>query len=130
MSYLEELLPQFRKGAKIRKNYWNERFYVYFDDGIAYNQDGEVYCFDGDDLTGGFWELYKDQEPDWQYIIDNKCLCWFWDMDETSKIPGHLGRLVSELTKYKVSDSYGTLFMNCCPVRRDEITFYEDRKDD
>lgn len=35
------------------------------------------------------WELYR--EPiDWDYIIKNKCLCWFWDDDESEKIVGIL----------------------------------------
>lgn len=31
MSYLEELLPEFRKGAKIRCKGWNSAEYIYFD---------------------------------------------------------------------------------------------------
>ena len=33
MAYLEELLPEFRKGAKIRLNSWPEDKYIYQKDG-------------------------------------------------------------------------------------------------
>lgn len=136
MAYLEELLPKFRKGAKIRKNYWNKRFYVYFDGGIIRNQDGEVFCFDGfdgEDLTGGFWELYHDPEPDWQYIIDNRCLCYFWDEKFNWAMYGTLGK-IEKGSEYRFTmfDDAGnrSSYKNCRPVRRDEVTFYEDKKDD
>lgn len=134
MSYLEELLPEFRKGAKIRKNYWHKMFYVYLDGGIIRNQDGEDYCFDGDDLTGGLWEFYKAPEPDWQYIIDNKCLCCFWDDCDKDN------RRIGLLTKISISGSCNhhldylmngrAWYDHCRPVRKDEVTFYEDKKDD
>ena len=32
MSYLEELLPEFRKGAKIRRKYWGDNDFVEISD--------------------------------------------------------------------------------------------------
>lgn len=80
MSYLEELLPEFRKGAKIRKKKWGKSDYLYCKDGIVYDRSNQtVYNLCTESLSYDGWEFYKDPEPDWQYIIDNKCLCWFWD---------------------------------------------------
>lgn len=131
MSYLEELLPEFRKGAKIRRKDWGKEEYIIKndDDKHFYDEDKNDYRFFGDDFESSDWELY--QEPiDWDYIIKSKCLCWFWD-DDTEE-PNFAGRLISVaenssgvkyITKEKVSFAY------CRPVRRDEVTFYEDRKD-
>lgn len=84
MSYLEELLPEFRKGAKIRKKEWKKERYLYFECDDIWNEDDELISFCGEDITDDCWELY--QEP-----ID----------------------------------------LNYCrPVRRDEVTFYEDKKDE
>lgn len=67
-------------------------------------------------------------ELDWDYIIKNKCLCYFSKYDYSANYFGYLkGReeddncfIDNKLNKWK----------NCRPVRRDEVTFYEDRKDD
>lgn len=40
MAYLEELLPEFRKGAKIRMNNWPKSFYYELRNEKVYNQDG------------------------------------------------------------------------------------------
>lgn len=128
MSYLEELLPEFRKGAKIRKNFWDEGFYVYFSRGFARNQNGGAFRFDGDDLVSDSWEFYQAPEPDWQYIIDNGCLCWFWDRNE-DKRASFLTRII-ENHEAKFVDNNGCSWFKCCPVRRDEVTFYEDKNNE
>lgn len=75
MAYLEELLPEFRKGAKIRRKHWASNAFIQNID------DDDI---DIKDLYRDDWELY--QEPiDWDYIIKNKCLCWFWCKDEEEK---------------------------------------------
>ena len=123
MAYLEELLPEFRKGAKIRCKKWSYGEYVYLGEkNIIYDERNKRYEFVNDDLFVE-WELY--QEPiDWDYIIKNKCLCLFWNDDETA-----IGIL-----KYKYTDGFladcGKIWENCRPVRRDEVTFYEDKKDE
>lgn len=100
MAYLEELLPEFRKGAKIRLNSWPEDKYIYQKDGEIKENRGGCFYFGYNYMNCDGWELY--QEPiDWDYIIKNKCLCWFWDD----------GR-------------------KCRPVRRDEVTFYESGEDE
>ena len=135
MAYLEELLPEFRKGAKITNRSRDKSFFVQMrkDNGIV-NSYGEHYSFDFSDFINDGWELY--QEPiDWQYIIDHKCLCLFWDYNESKK---HIGILksINKYETYKFSivtpDNYVSdiSFVNCRPVRRDEVAFYEDRKDD
>ena len=81
MSYLEELLPDFRKGAKIRFKNWKKDEYICIKDGKVVNEKGSyLNSFYYGYLKSDEWELY--QEPmDGDYIIENKCLCWFWDED-------------------------------------------------
>lgn len=93
MAYLEELLPEFRKGAKITNRSRDKSFFVQMrkDNGIV-NSYGEHYSFDFSDFISDGWELY--QEPiNWDYIIKNKCLCWFWNSDNDNKEYGLLGKM-------------------------------------
>ena len=73
------------------------------------------------------WELY--QEPiDWGYIIKNKCLCWFWDdCYEEHKSGGIL--TCCENGKYW-QEGEDAAWDNCRPVRKDEVTFYEDKNNE
>lgn len=128
MSYLEEILPEFRKGAKIRRKNWDKDRYIYLNHCFIFSkEDGCEYLL-GPHIMANDWELY--QEPiDWDYIIKNKCLCWFWDEDEKY---GKFSRLVKIREKEFVTSNengFCIMFKNCRPVRRDEVTFYEDRKD-
>ena len=138
MSYLEELLPEFRKGAKIRHKHWKSDWYIRITNGNICTQDDEVYDFLKYDFINDGWELY--QEPiDWDYIIKNKCLCWFWDHSEERKRTGLLARLISQ-DEYRFekggyngepSISYmNCSYMNCRPVRKDEVNFYEDKNNE
>ena len=126
MSYLEELLPDFRKGAKIRCDYWDEGKYIQLkeDDYIYDNEDDRIEL---SSLTifGKSWELYKEPEIDWDYIIKNKCLCYFWN-DKGKKFI----KFLQVVEKCGYRDEYGMYCQHCQPVHRDEVTFYEDRKDD
>lgn len=128
MAYLEELLPEFRKGAKIRCSDWEKDKYI--------QKKGDLVATDNDFLCGlsvsdifsNRWELY--QEPiDWQYIIDHKCLCWFYDADESNKRAGIL-KIISENINVLYWNNYDQQWFNCRPVRRDEVTFYEDKTDE
>lgn len=123
MAYLEELLPEFRKGAKIRRKHWASNAFIQNID------DDDI---DIKDLYRDDWELY--QEPiDWDYIIKNKCLCWFWCKDEEEKkVAGLLADYdswESQFGRYKGKNVAVTYFDHCRPVRRDEVNFYEDKKD-
>lgn len=136
MAYLEELLPEFRKGAKIRKNYWDKHQYIYYEDNNIYTHKNMCINLIGDELVAGYWELYKEPEPDWDYIIGHKCLCEFWDdREEENKHIGILKEFKKD-GKYKFSivtpDNYvnDISFTNCRPARKDELTFYEDKKDE
>lgn len=130
MAYLEELLPEFRKGAKIRMVSWPASFYYEIKDGKVYNQGGHpVISYSHQAICENVWELY--QEPiDWQYIIDNKCLCWFWNGDDRNK--GVIDYLVTVSNEsYELyENTSGCRWSHCRPVRRDEVTFYEDKKDE
>lgn len=125
MSYLEELLPEFRKGAKIRRKCWSEGMCIPSEGRFGLN-------FTEYDARADDWELYHGSEPDLQYIIDHKCLCWFWDDCQNR---GTFGILVNVnyddenlCSPYK--ESWGDVWENCRPVRKDEVTFYEDKNDD
>ena len=131
MSYLEELLPEFRKGAKIRQKRWKDGAYIEkLSQGIIYHyvERHEV------DILADDYEFYQEPEPDWDYIIKNKCLCWFWCKDEEErKIAGYLADYDSynnQFGRYKGKTIAVTYFDYCRPVRRDEVTFYEERKDE
>lgn len=122
MSYLEELLPEFRKGAKIRRKSWQENFCISLNDCCGINI--PYYDVEADD-----WELYQES-TDWDYIIKNKCLCWFWDDDgDKPVIAASLIEHGSGKFSFFRSD-IGAAWNHCRPVRRDEVTFYEDRKDE
>ena len=132
MSYLEELLPEFRKGAKIRRRCWKDSWYIYYDNeknGI-FDQDGKCDVLCSWFIMDCEWEFYTEpkEEYDWQYIIDNKCLCWFWD-DDKCKYIGYLQQLLDK--KFCGLIGFNLVSMkNCRPVRRDEVIFYEDKKDE
>lgn len=133
MSYLEELLPEFRKGAKIRRKTWGSREYLFNRKNNVISQDGTYYDLDSDDLMADDWELY--QEPiDWDYIIKNKCLCWFWDEREEHRVAGILVEDEQENPDYRFKmsnrDKNIVCYRHCRTVRRDEVTFYEDKEDE
>ena len=136
MAYLEELLPEFRKGAKIRIKDWDKGEYICIEDNEVVNEN-RVYqsVFYTGYLTSDEWELYQEPEPDWDYIIKNKRLCWFWDEgEEGNKIAGILRRIQKDSPIPFITDTgeydYTTGYANCRPVYRNEVTFYEDKKDE
>lgn len=128
MAYLEELLPEFRKGAKIRSSMWSKKAYIHLKDGKILDESGLPYTILAIAFHINDWELY--QEPiDWDYIIKNKCLCWFWDHSEERKRTGLLARLISQdeyrFEKGGYNGEPSIPYMNCRPVRKDEVNFYE-----
>lgn len=66
MAYLEELLPEFRKGAKIRRSNWREGHCVKLDTTGEFTVDNnnKIYTIYAEELLAGNWEFYKDTEPD------------------------------------------------------------------
>ncbi len=127
MSYLEELLPEFRKGAKIRRSNWPEGHFVKLDTSKKFTVDnnGKLYTIYAEELLADNWELYQES-IDWDYIIKNKCLCWFWN--DLGKLK-HL-KYLQVKEGYAFRDELGTCWDHCHPVHRDEVTFYEERNDD
>ena len=127
MAYLEELLPEFRKGVKITNRSRDKSFFVQMrkDNGIV-NSYGEHYSFDFFNFINDDWELYKYPEPDWQYIIDHKCICWFWN-NHHSADDEEICFL--HCVDERIEKKFNTLYKYCRPVLRDEVTFYEDKKD-
>ena len=66
MAYLEELLPEFRKVAKIRRSNWPEGRCVKLDTSkkLTVDNNGKIYTIYAEELLADNWELY--QEPiDW-----------------------------------------------------------------
>lgn len=135
MAYLEELLPEFRKGAKIRINGWAKDEYIYLGkNGLIYDERDKPFDLTNEELFAN-WKPY--QEPiDWDYIIKNKCLCWFWDEgeSETGKTAGELIEIRKNSSlpfiKGTTDKGYSIGYSHCRPIRKDEVTFYEERKDE
>ena len=125
----EEVLPALRDGKKIRRKEWFEKYFIYREGLSVYKEDGVNYCFMGcDQLLCDDWEVFEEPEPDWSYIIENKCLCLFWDSDSEKKFR-YLKRVDSRKT-FPYKDDFGYTWRHCRPVRRDEVTFYEDKEDE
>ena len=132
MAYLEELLPEFRKGAKIRCSDWIDGFYIQKDGQTVIDHNNRTFHIHAEDTLSDQWELYQEPDPDWDYIIENKCLCWFWDDDEDKEIKKISTFLYAKPRKSNKCfiDIAGSNWKNGRPVRRDEVTFYEDKKDE
>ena len=123
MAYLEELLPDFRKRAKIRQKSWEKGAYIEKSYGITLYHNIQVHELS---ILDSDWEFYQEPEPDYDYIIKNKCLCWFSNSDNSANMFGYL----QEHNHKHFVDIKLNRWENCRPVRRDEVTFYEDRKDE
>lgn len=125
MAYLEELLPEFRKGAKIRRSMWSKKAYIHLKDGKILDESGLPYTIPAIAFHINDWELY--QEPiDWEYIIKNKCLCRFWNPGEEDCVQGVLLNYYKDDNFKFISYRPRGCFKFCRPVRKDEVTFYED----
>lgn len=129
MSYLEELLPEFRKGAKIRRKDWDKGKYIVCNGSFVYNDLDRIHSITNSDIVGDVWELYQEPEPDYDYIIKNKCLCWFFDDNENGKYLGTI-RFINKNDELPFMNWERGYAKHCRPVRRDEVTFYEDKKDE
>lgn len=129
MAYLEEVLPEFRKGAKIRLIGSRDGECYYIKHNVIYNQNGTpVKDFSLSVILSDAWELY--QEPiDWSYIVKNKCLCWFWD-DVDNLEESSYGYLIRHNKYTKCFYDGKEWYNHCRPVRKDELNLYEDRKDE
>ena len=113
MAYLEELLPEFRKGAKIRSHMWSKKAYIHFKDGKILDESGLPYTIPAIAFHINDWELYKEPE------------------EEETKVAGLLADYDSSeviFSRYRGKNSV-THYDHCRPVQRDEVTFYEDKKD-
>lgn len=129
MSYLEELLPEFRKGAKIRQSIWEVDDYILLNEaGLIVDNGGDVIYLGNDNVMSDDWEFY--QKPiDWDYIIKNKCLCWFWDSDDKYKSMEKLA-YIHDKADYPFENTRGGLYRHCHPVFKDEVTFYENKNNE
>ena len=123
MSYLEELLPEFRNGAKIRLIGSRDNEYYYIKHNVIYNQNGTpIKDFSLSIILADVWEFY--QEPiDWNYIVKNRCLCWFWDDENYENFIARLEAFNMDDDNMRFKSKNGAAWRNCRPVRRDEVTF-------
>lgn len=122
MAYLEELLPEFRKGAKIRRKNWPENLCISLRGSCGINI--AFYDVNADD-----WEKVPDNPIDWDYIIKNKCLCWFWDNDDKYKNIEKLA-CINDKADYPFENIRGGMYRHCHPVLKDEVTFYENKNNE
>lgn len=126
MSYLEELLPEFRNGAKIRRRIWDDKELF-----VKINEAGEPVLNNGNkfefcrNIICSDWEFYQEA-IDWDYIIKNKCLCRFWNPGEEDCVRGVLLNYYKDDNFKFISYRPRGCFKFCRPVRKDEVTFYED----
>ena len=126
MAYLEEVLSEFRKGNKIRRKCWDSAYYVYQYGDFIYSARNCLHCLNAYELNASDWELYQEPDIDWEYIIKNECLCWFWDDVEFNKVIGCLSSMSKNKSSFwNYEDKY---YKNCRPIYKNEIVFYEDRE--
>lgn len=129
MSYLEELLPEFRKGAKIRRRIWDDKELF-----VKINEAGEPVLNNGNkfefcrNIICSDWEFYQEA-IDWDYIIKNKCLCWFWD-DVDNLEESSYGYLIRHNKYTKCFYDGKKWYYHCRPVLKDELNLYEERNDE
>lgn len=121
MAYLEELLPEFRNGAKIRRKCW-----VCGIEGICKD---ENYSFHTHDVNADDWEIVPNKPIDWDYIIKNKCLCLFWDDENDENFIATLEAFEIDTCVTSFKSKNGAIWHNCRPVNRDEINFYEEKEE-
>lgn len=84
------------------------------------------------DVNADDWEKVPDNPTDWDYIIKNKCLCWFWD-DDTDGVMAILVSVYKDSPYcYYCRDlaGCGSSRKHCRPIRKDEVNFYEDKDSD
>ena len=128
MSYLEELLPEFRKGAKIRSSMWSKKAFIHLKDGKILDESGLPYTILAIAFHINDWEVYE--EPiDWDYVIKNKCLCWFWD-DADNLEESSYGYLIRRNEHTKCFCDGKKWYYHCRPVCKDELNLYEERNDE
>lgn len=131
MANFEEVLSEFRNGTKIRLKRWEKGEYIYLEDRKIYDEKGDEVCISNAIIIDSDWELYEEP-TDWDYIIKNKCLCWFWDVrEDRKKVAGYLADYDSyeeEFSLYSGERIAATVFDCCRPVRRGEVNFYEDKE--
>lgn len=130
MAYLEELLPAFRNGAKIKRECWSLIKFVHIKNGKIVDDDGTHIDFSDEAFISNDWEFYNEPAIDWDYIIKNKCLCWFSDEDiEEPNFADRLLAIVENESGVKYMTKGKVTFVYCRPVCKDEVTFYEDKRD-
>ena len=120
MAYIESVLPIYKKGERIRRKSWPENICLSID-----RQDS--LCLSSEDIQADDWEFYQEF-IDYNYVIENKCLCWFWDDNYEGKLLNTLVSIEKE-TAFKFKTFNGAGWQHCRPARKDELSFYEERND-
>lgn len=132
----EEIIPALREGCSIRHVSWPKEYSVYMKDGCLHDQQCRLFDMMNSGMINWLstddWEIIEEPEPDWEYIIKNKCLCWFWDSNFYWAMCGTLGKIEKGVEyEFTMFDEAGnrSAYKHCRPARRDEVTFYEDKEE-
>lgn len=111
----EEIIPSLREGKEIKRKAWDKKEYIQAKAGYK--------TLSIDSILADDWELFID----WDFVINNYIICWFWDDDKKRKRLGFLVNVDNQgLYEYRPnldSDTVG-FFSNCEPVRGGEYEFY------
>lgn len=120
----EEVLPSLKEGKKIIRKAWKLVDYDFYK-----RIKEKPTVFYKEDLLADDWELY--QEPiDWDYIIKNKCLCKFWNVNPMGFRYDFLNVIDDSADEYKYhSQNDNNWWLRCKPVKKSEINFYEENKE-
>lgn len=126
----EEVLPAFRAGGKIRRKVWPDNQFIFCADTTVYNDDDDYCSANLDQVLFDDWEIFDEPTINWRSIMDNNCLCFFWN--DILKCGYKLSTLLvlGKVKNYPFTDTDGINWRHCRPVRRDEINFYEDTKNE
>ena len=132
MANLEEILPHFREGMKIRRSDWGKFCYIEYKNGEILTAMGNPYRFNKVDIESENWSEYilpEQEEYNWEDVIEGNYLCWFWDTcgDDYRKIASTLVS-VDQHAQCKFMSNIGTPWKYCRPVSKDEIRLMRKKK--
>ena len=124
--YFEEVLPALRNGEKVRRAEWRKSEYIYIKDGCLCNNYNSTQIYNLNFIiTKNDWEIYKE-EIDWEYIKNNKCLCFFWDNETDKKQIGYLTTVHGNKFYLEAPEDCFNSYSCCRPVQKGEVTFYKE----
>lgn len=94
----KEIQDHLKKGGKINRPFFGNP--IYFNDldlVFKYKDNEKVYCLNKEDLTADDWQITDDY---YDYLIDNKVLCFFWNEDDEEYDIGYLKSVNKKFSDY------------------------------